>query len=177
MKEIYEKAFKPLLPKQFDGNEWFVIGISIIVAMVVYYITVRNRKLTWSEIICISLLNLQLTTLGDYFFAMPPYDFYDTVDRNSGEITDIFLQNLVYPGTILFFMHFYKGKKPRKWFFILLCMIILGTLEGISVYFFQLFTYKTWKIYYSLIFYFLVMVVNVVFYNRLRMYLDKRAKE
>jgi hypothetical protein len=102
MKEVYENAIKPMLPKNFDGNDWFAIAITIIVIVAIYYITVINRNLLWTEIIGISLLNLQMTTLGDYFLAMPPYDFYDTVDRNSGELMDIFLQNIVYPGTVLF---------------------------------------------------------------------------
>ncbi|MEO2075914.1 MAG: hypothetical protein ABGX20_11135 [Bacillus sp. (in: firmicutes)] len=173
MMEIYDKAIKPILPKQFDDNEWFILAISLIVGMAVYYISVKRRKLTWSEIICISLLNLQITTLGDYFLAMPPYDFYDTIDNGSGELMDIFLQNLVYPGTLLFFMHVYKSKKPQKWFFIILCTAILGTLEWISVHF-HLFTYKTWSIYYSVLFYCFVMIVNVFYYEKLRKYLVQR---
>lgn len=43
-----------------------------------------------------------------FYLWSSPYDFYDTVDRNSGELMDIFLQNIVYPGTVLFMMNYYK---------------------------------------------------------------------
>jgi hypothetical protein len=174
MKEIYENAIKPMLPKHFDGNEWFTIVITLIVIVAIYYITVKNRNLLWTEIIIISLFNLQMTTLGDYFFAMPPYDFYDTVDRNSGELMDIFLQNIVYPGTVLFFMHYYKKIKPNKFIFILVSVGLLSGLEAIGVYFFHLFTYKTWKFYYSIIFYLLVMTSNLYFYEKLNTFLINR---
>lgn len=176
MNEIYVKAIKPILPQNFDGNEWFAIFITILVIVCVYYITVKSRNLLWSEIICISLLNLQMTTIGDYFLAMPPYDFYDTVDRNSGELIDILLQNIVYPGTILFMMSFYKKFATRKIIFILLSVLLLSTLEGISVFFFRLFTYKGWKFYYSILFYFLVMIINLIFHEKLNHFLRERVK-
>lgn len=174
MKQIYEDAIKPMLPLKFDENEWFILAITILVSISVYYITVKNRRFLWSEIICISLFNLQLTTLGDYFLAMPPYDFYDTVDRNSGEIADVFLQNIVYPGTILFFMHCYKRLTPHKLVFILISTVLLSIFETISVNIFSLFTYKSWRPYYSVIFYFLVMISNVVYFEKLNKFLTKR---
>ncbi|EDL66637.1 hypothetical protein [Bacillus sp. SG-1] len=174
MKEIYEDAIKPMLPKHFDQNEWFTIAITILVIASVYYITVKSRKLLWSQIICISLLNMQLTTVGDYFFAMPPYDFYDTVDRNSGELADIILQNIVYPGTILYFMHLYKRVLNSKLLFILLCVGMLTVFEAVSVHLFNLFTYKSWKLAYSIGFYAFVMILNVVFYEKLNAFLEKR---
>lgn len=173
MKEIYKNGIKPILPTKFDENEWFAIAITILIIICVYYVTSVNRKLSWSDIICISLLNLQLTTVGDYFLAMPPYDFYDTVDHNSGEVTDIFLQNIVYPGTVLCLMHFYNPKKLHKFLFILICTFILSALEGISTLF-NLFTYKSWKFYYSILFYFTVMNINIIFVDQLTKYLTKR---
>ncbi|MBS8266436.1 hypothetical protein DYI25_18610 [Mesobacillus boroniphilus] len=174
MSETYERTIKPILPKTFDENEWFAIFITELVLSAVYYVTIKNRKLLWSQIICISLLNLQMTTVGDYFLAMPPYDFYDTVDRNSGELTDVFLQNIVYPGTVLFIMHWYKRIPLNKLSFLVLSVLLLSTLEGISVYFFHLFTYKSWKFYYSVIFYTITMVLNLVFYEKLHNFLQGR---
>ncbi|WP_409250615.1 hypothetical protein V1502_10565 [Bacillus sp. SCS-153A] len=174
MKEIYENAIKPMLPKQFDENEWFTLAISILIIVAIYYFTVKNRKLLWSQIICISLLNLQLTTIGDYFFAMPPYDFYDTVDRNSGELMDIILQNIVYPGTLLLFMDFYRKKVPNRLVFIIATVFLLTIFEMVSVHIFHLFLYKSWEIQYSIAFYTFVMILNVIFYEKLNAFLDKR---
>lgn len=174
MNEIYENAIKPFLPKSFDENEWFAIIITALVSYAVYYVTVKKRKLLWTQIICISLLNLQMTTVGDYFLAMPPYDFYDTADRNSGELTDVFLQNIVYPGTVLFIMHWYKRIPIPKFAFLILSVLLLSTLEGISVYFFHLFTYKSWKFYYSILMYLLTMTLNLIFYEKLHDFLQGR---
>lgn len=174
MNKIYENAIKPILPKTFDENEWFALIITALVLYAVYYVTVKKRKLLWSQIICISLFNLQMTTVGDYFLAMPPYDFYDTVDRNSGELTDVFLQNIVYPGTLLFIMHWYKRIPVTKFVFIILGTLFLSTLEAISIYFFHLFTYKSWKFYYSVLFYLLTMVLNVLFFEKLQHFLKRR---
>lgn len=174
MRNIYEDAIQPILPKQFDENEWFTLAITVIVCVCVYYVTVKHRTFLWTEMICISLFNLQLTTIGDYFLAMPPYDFYDTVDRNSGEAADILLQNLVYPGFVLFLMHVYKTFKPNKVWFIVGCSILLIVLEAISVYF-HLFTYKGWKLYYSGLFYTMIMWINVVFFERLVRFLERKG--
>lgn len=177
MNEIYEKAIKPILPSKFDENELFSILITIIVLIFIYYITVKKRELSYLEMICIALLNLQMTTVGDYFLAMPPYDFYDTVDKNSGELTDLFLQNIVYPGVLLVFMHYYKKLIPSKLLFILMGTFFLTILESISVYFFNLFKYKTWTIYYSMLFYLIVMVLNVVFFEKVSTYLRSRREQ
>jgi hypothetical protein len=174
MKEIYEKGIQPILPKNFDENEWYALVITVLISICVYFITVKKRRFLWSEIICISLLNLQMTTIGDYFLAMPPYDFYDTVDRNSGELTDIFLQNITYPGTVLLLMHIYKVRNLNKVCFLLASTVLLSLLEAISVFCFHLFTYKTWEFYYSVLFYFFVMAVNLIFYEKLNAYLKKR---
>jgi hypothetical protein len=174
MKDFYDKVLNPILPTRFDENEWFAIVITILISCGVYYITVKNRKLLWSEIICIYLLNLQMTTIGDYFLAMPPYDFYDTVDKNSGELTDIILQNIVYPGTILWLMHDYKSKKRSKIKFIIITTVLLSVLEEISIRFFHLFVYKNWEFYYSAFFYLLVMIINVIYYEKLTVFLKKK---
>lgn len=42
MKEIYEKGIQPILPKNFDENEWFALVITILISSCVYYITLKN---------------------------------------------------------------------------------------------------------------------------------------
>lgn len=177
MNELYENAIKPMLPKKFDENDWFVIVVTIIVVAGIYYVTMKNRKLLWTELICVFVFNLQLTTIGDYFLAMPPYDFYDTVDRNSGELMDIFLQNIIYPGTVLFIMNFYNIFAKKKIIFILLSASILSSLEWIGVYLFHLYTYHSWKFYYSTFFYIFVITLNILFFNKLNNFLNSRLSE
>jgi hypothetical protein len=92
----------------------------------------------------------------------------------SRELMDIFLQNIVYPGTVLFMMNYYKKLKPNKLVFIFVSVGVLTGLEAIGVYFFHLFTYKTWELYFSIIFYFFVMISNVFFFEKLKTLINNR---
>lgn len=173
--KIYE-ILKPILPKNFDENEWFTIFVTILVLSVFTFLHKRNKTLLTTEIIAILLINLLYTTVGDYFLAMDPYDFYDTVDRDSGEIMDILLQNIVYPFTLLILMNYYAKNKPNYLLYIIFGTGLLFGLEWIGVEFFNLFTYKTWKPWYSLIFYFPVMTINIIFYNKFHGYIKKQIE-
>lgn len=175
MNDIFRKAINPILPKKFDENEWFVIIITIVICLAVYYVF-KQKKFLLTEIICILLFNLQLTTIGDYYLAMPPYDFYDTVDRPSGELSDIALHSIIYPGSLLFLMHCFKSWKTNVTLFIVSCAILLTVLEVISVYIFHLIVYKGWNIYYSSVFYLFVMVVNVIFYKKLSVFIKRKLQ-
>ncbi|QPC47890.1 hypothetical protein [Mangrovibacillus cuniculi] len=134
--------FQPILPKQFDENEYFTLAISVLVIVCITVLQKKKKVFLTTEIIAILLLNLLYTTLGDYFLAMKPYDFYDTVDHNSGEIMDILLQNIVYPFTLLILMYFYARYKLNSFMYIIFGAMLLCILEWISVKFFNLFTYK-----------------------------------
>jgi hypothetical protein len=176
---FFEKTFeilKPILPKKFDENEWFTIFITILVISVFSFLHKRNKTLLNTEIIGILLFNLLYTTVGCYFLAMDPYDFYDTVDHDSGEIMDILLQNIVYPFTLLILMNYYAKNKPSNLLYIILGAGILYGLEWIGVEFFNLFTYKTWKSWYSLVFYFPVMILNIIFYNKFHRYIKNKIE-
>ena len=100
----------PLLPIKFDQNEWFLIIFSIVFLLA--YILIPKR-LKQSEILFIFLLNLSFASFFDYFLAIKPYDFYDTVDKNSGEFGDILLQFFLYPITMYFIITYYQYIKPK----------------------------------------------------------------
>ncbi|RSK28837.1 hypothetical protein EJF36_19230 [Bacillus sp. HMF5848] len=168
--KTYE-IIQPILPKKFDENEWFTIVISLFVFFFFLYVHRKKKVLLLTEIIAIILFNLLYTTVGDYFLAMSPYDFYDTVDRDSGEIMDILLQNIAYPFSLLILMHFYAKYQPNNILYIAFGTILLYGLEWVSVEYFNLFTYKTWKSWYSLIFYCPVMILNILFYNLFHHYI------
>jgi hypothetical protein len=165
------EILKPILPEKFDENEWFTIFTTILVFSLFFFLHKRNKTLFHTEIIGILLFNLLFTTVGDYFLAMEPYDFYDTVDRDSGEIMDVLLQNIVYPFTLLILMNYYAKNKPNSLFYIIVGSGILFGLEWIGVEFFNLYTYKTWKAWYSFIFYISVMILNIIFYHKLHRYI------
>jgi hypothetical protein len=178
--DFFEKTYailKPILPEKFDENEWFTIFITILVISVFIFLHKRRKTLLTTEIIGILLFNLLYSTVGDYFLAMKPYDFYDTVDHDSGEIMDVLLQNIVYPVTLLILMNYYAKNKPNNLFYILVGTGILYGLEWIGVEFFNLFTYKSWKSWYSILFYFPVMILNISFYHTFHRYLKCKIED
>jgi hypothetical protein len=161
----------PLIPKHFDKNELYVIGILLLVWGLFYAFHKRERILSKTEIISILVFNQLFATVGDRLLAEPPLDFYDTLDYAHGEFFDSLLQVAVYPVPILIFIHFYYKYKPRKVCFLILCAVILSFLEWVSVTFFNLYQYKEWNTVYSFIFYLFAMTVNLYFshlINKLR---------
>lgn len=180
MKQFLHKmheVFIPMLPKKFDENEWFTIGITLLVFFLYRFLHKKMKVLLLTEVIAILLFNSLYATVGDYFLAMKPYDFYDTVDRDSGEIMDILLQNIVYPFSLLILMHFYAKYRPNKILYILFGTLLLFALEWIGVTYFQLFTYKTWKSWYSLFFYLPVMILNIIFFLKFHKYIMQKRQE
>lgn len=177
MNEILQNMYeilKPILPVKFDQNEYFTIFITLLITSWYIYLHKRKPTLLNTEVMAILLFNLLYTTVGDYFLAMKPYDFYDTVDHNSGELMDILLQNIVYPGTLLILMHYYAQYRPNLWIYTLIGVSLLYVLEWIGVEYFHLFTYKSWKWWYSVLFYCPVMVLNIIYYEKLHKYVQRQ---
>jgi hypothetical protein len=175
LESVYE-ILEPMLPKKFDENEVFTLLITIFVLMFFFYLQKKKTVLLKTEVIALLLFNMLYATVGDYFLAMDPYDFYDTVDHDSGEIMDVLLHNFVYPLQLLILMHFYAKFKPNIFLYILLGAGILFTLEWISVTFFHLYLFKKWKFIYSLIFYIFVLTFNVFFYNKFHSYIQNQIQ-
>ncbi|TXC81586.1 hypothetical protein FS935_22045 [Metabacillus litoralis] len=176
---FFERAYEilePILPRKFDENEWFTIFITILVLSVFTYLHKRYNTLLTTEIIAILLFNLLYTTVGDYFLAMEPYDLYDTVDHDSGELMDILLQTIVYPFTLLILMNYYAEKSLNNLLYIMFGAGLLLGLEWVGTEFFNLFTYKKWKLWYSLIFYIPVMISNIFFYNKFHGYIKSQIR-
>lgn len=175
MKELLQ----PLMPVEFDGNEIYSLVIISLIITGVVWIMRKDQLLSSMEVIFIWVFNLFYSSLGDYFLAMEPYDFYDTVDRNSGELTDIILQNLGYPGFALIAVHFYVKYQPKKWYYagyVLLAVLVTLALETIGVKYFELYVYKDWSVFKSFLFYIPVYLLNFWLIDKVRAYIEKRRK-
>lgn len=172
MLENIKNIFVPIVPIDFDKNELYAIFISILICYAIYFVY-KQKILMLTESMCIFFFNLYLAILGDYSLALPPYDLYDTFDRPTWELADIPIHFIVYPGSILFLMHWFKKTRTRALPFILICTLILTGLEAVSIYLFNIIQYKKWKLGYSFLFYFVVMIVNVLLYKKLAVFIEK----
>lgn len=158
---------RPLTPKTFDLNEYFIITITLLVCGIFFLLHNKDRLLLHTEIIAIIIFNVLFATVGDRILAEPPLDFYDTVDYAHGEFFDSILQIFVYPIPILISIHFYRKLKPNKVFYVILWAGILSVLEWISERFFNVFQYNKWNILLSFCFYLFVMIVNLSLSNKI----------
>ncbi|RSK28833.1 hypothetical protein EJF36_19210 [Bacillus sp. HMF5848] len=159
------KWLEPLLPIAFDKNEIFTI---VIVFITVIILKLLPRAMKTSIFIFMYVFNVALTVFGDYLLAGNPYNLYDTLDKNSGELFDFILHLIVYPSSILILISVYicYSKKPLSFIFILCSAAVLILLELISLSF-DLFTYINWNIKYSFGVYIIIMAINTVVFRYL----------
>ncbi|MDR7235897.1 CBO0543 family protein [Neobacillus drentensis] len=171
--EVLHKIYKPIAPKHFDENEWWIIILFFLIGYIVFFLHMKSRLLATSELLLIFLFNIYFASLGDYVLAMKPIDLYDTVDLDSGELFDIPLHTVVYPGTIYIALQFYLLLNPKKLHYIVFWGLLLTLLEWISVHFFHLFTYKGWNLLFSFLFYLVVITVNLILLTGVRKSFNK----
>jgi hypothetical protein len=162
----------PISPKQFDENELFTLIISITVVAVLWYLHKRNRALSNAELLSVYLFNLFLCTTLEAILAEHPLDLYDTMDYPHAEIFDVILQTFTYPATISIAIHIYAKYRPITLWYILGWGGILTFLEWVSLNF-NLFQHKEWTLFYSCIFYSVVMIMNTFFFTKVRKHLNK----
>lgn len=166
-------SIDPLLPKRFDENEIYGITITLLIMTIVIALQKKQKIILYTECVFLWLFNLFYSSVGDYFLAMKPYDFYDTLDRDYGELMDIVLQNFAYPGLVFIFIYIYAKFKPagiKKVLFILLSVTVGWIVETIGVKYFHLFTYKGWRSFYSFLFYIVVFTINFWIFDKVRKY-------
>ncbi|KGX85918.1 CBO0543 family protein [Pontibacillus marinus] len=167
------RILNPILPKRFDENETYIIVIATLVTWICLYVQKRYKPIRSTEYLSLFLLNAYLAVVGEAFLAEPPLDLYDTVDKPKAEIADIILQIFVYPPTIIIAMQYYAYRKPQAWYPLVFAGV-LTLLEWISIEAFHLFQYKKWNIYYSYFLYVIVMVLNILFFNKIHAFINKK---
>lgn len=163
IQDLFHKFYDPITPVSFDINEYYTIVITCLTVGLAIFLHKKHRKMMFSEALTLFLYNVYVTSLFEFILAIKPIDLYDTLDRNYGEIYDFFLQAVTYPCTIFIFMHFFLTWKMSKIPFILLGTATLVLMEWISEHYFSLFTYKGWKLIYSIPFYMFILTINVYF--------------
>ncbi|WP_248930205.1 hypothetical protein [Paenibacillus hamazuiensis] len=159
--ELFHKFYDPIKPVVFDKNEWAVIAIATITEGSAIYIYAKHRIMRLSEGLALILFNVYLTSLLEFILATRPVDLYDTIDRDSGELFDFPLELVSYPVAMYIAMHFFLSWKIKKRYFVLLVAPVLCALEWICLRYFSLFTYKSWNLMLSFLFYIGVLTLNV----------------
>jgi hypothetical protein len=151
------------LPKNFDINEWFVI-IAVILNIIV--ISKLPRKLPRPITPLLILVSISLPKILDHSIGVKPYNLYDIMDRPNYEIFDLILY-AVYPLFGYLFIYIYEMLKPKRW--ILIFYFIAWNLFAILFEFLLLkihvFTYKGWKLIYSLPLYLITLLITLGFYK------------
>lgn len=165
---------KPILPEQFDKNEFFVLTITLIVWISYFIFHKRFQLLLKTEMICLYVFNLLFAQIGDRLLAEPPLDFYNTLDRDYGELFDSVLQIFVYPFPIMIAVQIFYKFKPNSLIYILLCAFILSMFEWVSVKFFDVFQYNNWSTWFSFGFYCFAVLVNLIFYKKIHKIIQER---
>lgn len=176
MNNLFYSIFSPLKPVQFDENEWCIIAITVLSVGTAGFLHIKKRRILWSETWFIVFWNLYFSALIDYFLAIKPIDLYDTVDHDSVEIFDIPIHFMTYPATLYILMYLYLVLKMRKFTFMILTTIALTLGEFVTEHYFHLFTYRGWRLIYSVPVYVLVMSSNVYFFDWIHKHYEQERK-
>ncbi|HEX6923166.1 MAG TPA: hypothetical protein VF149_05015 [Bacillales bacterium] len=158
------------LPKQFDINEWFLIGTSLL--MIVIFFSLQ-RRFAYVQVVVILVINFFLAAVLDNILAGPPLDLYDVMDRPEFGYMDFFTYIFVYPLTAYVVVYYYdKWQVNKQWLFwyVIGCAGVALGLERLSSLF-HVFSYNHWPIYGSLIVYFLSYFLNIMIFHFTKKYI------
>ncbi|UUZ82955.1 hypothetical protein LJK88_02805 [Paenibacillus sp. P26] len=160
-------------PATWSSNEWFVLICNVIVWTIVWLLP---KRFTRVEKMLPFLFNFYLGVSVDLIIGVKPYDWYDVMDLPKTEIFDIVLYATLYPVTAYLVLYLYDFLRPAGlwlWIYLAVCAVVTTGLEGLSVIF-DVFTYKGWKLPYSLPVYFVIYWLNVGMLQLVRHYLPSR---
>jgi hypothetical protein len=154
------------LPKKFDSNELFILAVLLLVLTVFAFLPKRFTK---SQVVFIIIFNFFLGVVVDQILAVPPYDFYDIMDKPKMDIMDLIIYTFLYPLTAYFFFFLSDVVIKKNRAAIALMIIgwssfVLG-LEWLASQF-GVYNYKEWSYILSAFSYLIIFSLNtlVLFY-------------
>lgn len=159
-------------PEQFDSNEWFIIGASLLSMLAILLL---KRRFPSIVIWFVFLFNFYLGLVVDLTIATPPLDMYDVNDSNKYEWFDVILYLFCYPPTAYVIIYIYdrwKIKGMKLVLYLIACALITTGLEGISVWA-GVFHYNGWRLVYSFPVYIAVYLMNIGMLGFIRKHLSR----
>ncbi|HEY0827606.1 MAG TPA: CBO0543 family protein, partial [Bacilli bacterium] len=159
-------------PERFDLNEWFILLTATTVILIVLLLPKRFPPALTAFIL---LFNVFLGQTVDFLIGVPPYDLYDVNDSPKYEITDFVLYFSSYPSVAYTMLHFYdkwevKGSRVilyiGGWSFLTMGLEWAAELAHV-------FKYKEWRLWYSLLVYIGIYILNILALHLARYLLHK----
>jgi hypothetical protein len=150
------------IPNKFDKNEVFIF-VSLLIVLTVSVFLPKRFSLT--QVVYILVFNFYLGVIVDQILAVPPYDFYDIMDKPKMDIMDLIIYTLIYPLSAYIFYYFADKlrKKNRAAIFIFILgysAISLG-LEWIASKL-GVYKYNDWSFMFSGLAYLLIFSINTL---------------
>ncbi|WP_139492066.1 hypothetical protein [Brevibacillus dissolubilis] len=156
-------------PLVFDANEWFIL----IAGSLVMLLTLKlPKRLSRVEFWIIWLMNYLLAEIADFTIGFPGIDLYDFNDWPQYEYFDWILYVFLYPPAAYVYLYLYDRWKPAGWKlagYIVGWALFTTGLEWLATQF-HVFTYKGWKLVYSVPTYIFIYWINLCIFRFVRTY-------
>lgn len=155
-------------PVRFDANEWY----TIVFITLTFFISIMLPK-RFPNVFTLNILLFIacLAKFTDFLLAAGiPFDFYDYSDTPKLDWFDEFLQLILYPIVGYLYMYLYDiwlKKGYSKLLFVALCTIPSTVFEWTALKA-HVFTYKGWKIAYSIPSYVILMTMYMIFFHLMK---------
>lgn len=149
-------------PKQFDGNEWFIM-ISLVMMYAV--IILLPKRFPHSITLIMMVFSMTYAHAIDHILAGTGIDLYDINDVEKYEWFDL-IAWFLYPPFGYIFVYFFDKWAVRGigifWYILLWVFISMG-VEFLSLKF-HLFTFGKWNLAYSIPVYLITLCIYLLFF-------------
>jgi hypothetical protein len=160
------------MPQDFDSNEWLILSTIIIFYLAIIFVPKRFPIHLTLLVLAASLVIAKGT---NHILGAPPLDLYDFNDTPKFDLFDFFIW-FTYPPFGYFFIYLYDKWNLRG----MKTFIYIVIWAAFSVFFEWLtlkanvFTYKGWKLGYSIPTYLIVLSIYIMFFIFIKNY-DQRG--
>ncbi|MNO21940.1 hypothetical protein D3C76_117170 [compost metagenome] len=155
---------KIVYDNQFNGNEWFVIGIAVIGLAAVWMLP---RRFSPAQATFNLLIGVTFGLVFDHTIAVPPFDLYDAGDNSTYEWIDIISYFMYAPFGYLFI---YGYERLRMFEIMTVVYLLFWALVAVGFEWLALkagvFHYKQgYQIMYSFPIYLFLMSIYLILYR------------
>lgn len=149
---------------QFNGNEWFVIGISVISLAAIWLFPRRFSPLQTTFNL---LIGIAFGLIFDHTIEIPPFDLYDLGDQSKYQLFDMF-SYMMYAPFGYWFIYWYERLRMYDLMTIVYILLWAGMsvgLEWLGIKF-GVFHYKHgYQLIYSFPIYLILLSIHLAMYR------------